>query len=77
MTDAEFKQSTNAISEALLRICEQKGIDGQTSINLMSAGLMQTMANIIGPVATVERLRIMADHLEDDCIRSSAPSRKH
>lgn len=64
MTDEEFGVNVRALATSLTMIIERKGLAPADVNKVLTATLAQSLAQAIGPVATIDRLRDFADLME-------------
>lgn len=64
MTDEQFAGAVHAVSLSLSMMIERRGIPKADTTKVLTATLAQSLAQAIGPVATIDRLRDYADLME-------------
>lgn len=69
MNDEQFNAAVRVLSASLTEAIKRRGVDQAESAKVLLATLGQSLANQIGPVATVERLRDLADIMEAQALR--------
>jgi hypothetical protein len=75
MTDEQFGAAVHVLSASLSAAIHRRGIGKQEAGKVLTATVAQSLAQMIGPVAAIERLRDMADLMEAQIIQDS--SAKH
>jgi hypothetical protein len=68
MTEQQFIDSSRQLALAVLKVCERHEINGATGAKLACAALGEAVAQMIGPVQAIERIRDVADLLEADIL---------
>ena len=72
MTDEQFGVAVHALSLSLTTAIEAKGITQSEAGKVLTATIAQSLAQIIGPVAAIERLRDMADLMEAQILQDGS-----
>lgn len=70
LTDKQFTATAKTIVCALMHQAQVKGLDADTTANLAGAALGEVLAQSIGPYGAVERLRDIADVMENQIMNS-------
>lgn len=71
MTDEQFGDAVHALSGTLTAAVERRGIRQQEAGKVLTATLAQSLAQLVGPVAAIERLRDMADLMEAQILQEN------
>lgn len=68
MTDAEMIESSRSIVLAIEAVADRHHLDGNDRVSLAAMALSELLAQWLGPVGAIERLRDVADTLESQFI---------
>jgi hypothetical protein len=72
MTDDEFREQVQLVTLALGKSFEARSISKLDAANISGAAMAQVLATALGPIASIERLRDIADLMEAQFLEESA-----
>lgn len=64
MTDREFVATSRAMALGILAACHRSALSPDDATAVAGAALTESLAQMLGPVGAVERLRDLADTIE-------------
>ena len=71
MTDEQFGTAVHVLSASLSAALERRAIPQAEASKVLTATVAQCLAQQIGPVAAIERLRDMADLMEAQILQEN------
>ena len=71
MTDEQFRDNVQLVTLALGRSFQAREISNGDAAKISGAAIAQVLAEALGPVAAIERLRDIADLMEGQILEQS------
>ena len=73
MTDEQFKQNVHLVTLALGRSFQAREISNLDAAKISCAAMAQVLAEALGPVAAIERMRDIAHLMESQLLEQVKP----
>lgn len=68
LTEKQLNDASRLLALILSEKCTRQGIPRDEVVGVVSAAVVELLAQHLGPIGTVERLRDLADVLERQCL---------